>query len=153
MLISEVGKEYKLELEKLDADYNAKFQQQSIAEKELKKRQETLMKKNEELERERLSEKQLRLKLEEDYLQNTKNHEEEVQLRLKFESKLNNMHSAHRDLESKYKRVLNDLSNAQKQIKMQNEKLTERNAENQELKAIKAEHEATIMQDKEEIAS
>ena len=56
----------------------------------------------------------MRLKLEEDYLQNTKNHEEEVQLRLKFESKLNNMHSAHRDLESKYKRVLTDYSNTQK---------------------------------------
>jgi hypothetical protein len=58
----------------------------------------------------------MRLKLEEDYLQNTKNHEEEVQLRLKFESKLNNMHSAHRDLESKYKRVLNDYSISQKTL-------------------------------------
>lgn len=58
----------------------------------------------------------MRLKLEEDYLQNTKNHEEEVQLRLKFESKLNNMHSAHRDLESKYKRVLNDFSISQKTL-------------------------------------
>jgi len=58
----------------------------------------------------------MRLKLEEDYLQNTKNHEEEVQLRLKFESKLNNMHSAHRDLESKYKRVLADYSISQKTL-------------------------------------
>ena len=47
----------------------------------------------------------MRLKLEEEYAQNTKNHEEEVQLRLKFESKLNNMHSAHRDLETKFKRT------------------------------------------------
>ena len=70
-----------------------------------------------------MNERQMRLKLEEDYTQNTKNHEEEVQLRLKFESKLNNMHSAHRDLESKYKRVMTDLSNAQKNIKMLNEKL------------------------------
>jgi hypothetical protein len=69
----------------------------------------------------------MRLKLEEDYLQNTKNHEEEVQLRLKFESKLNNMHSAHRDLESKYKRVLTDYSNSQKQLSMVNTKLAERN--------------------------
>jgi hypothetical protein len=51
----------------------------------------------------------MRLKLEEEYMQNTKNHEEEVQLRLKFESKLNNMHSVHRDLETKYKRALSDL--------------------------------------------
>lgn len=36
---------------------------------------------------------------------------------------------------------------------MQNDKLTERNAELQDLKANKAENEATIMQDKEEIAS
>ena len=62
----------------------------------------------EELEREMMNEKQMRLKLQEDFTQNTKNHEEEVQLRLKFESKLNNMHSAHRDLETRYKRVLND---------------------------------------------
>ena len=54
----------------------------------------------------------MRLKLEEEYMQNTKNHEEEVQLRLKFESKLNNMHSAHRDLDTKYKRTLQDLTKA-----------------------------------------
>lgn len=71
---------------------------------------EILQKYNEELEKERTKEKQMRLKLEEEYMQNTKNHEEEVQLRLKFESKLNNMHSVHRDLETKYKRCLNELA-------------------------------------------
>jgi hypothetical protein len=55
----------------------------------------------------------MRLKLEDEYMQNSKNHEEEVQLRLKFESKLNNMHSVHRDLETKYKRVLNQLASLQ----------------------------------------
>lgn len=55
----------------------------------------------------------MRLKLEEEYMQNTKNHEEEVQLRLKFESKLNNMHSVHRDLETKYKRALNEMATLQ----------------------------------------
>ena len=57
----------------------------------------------------------MRLKLEEEYMQNTKNHEEEVQLRLKFESKLNNMHSAHRDLDTKYKRTQQDLVKALKE--------------------------------------
>ena len=70
-----------------------------------------------------MNEKQMRLKLQEDFTQNTKNHEEEVQLRLKFESKLNNMHSAHRDLETRYKRVLNDLNNGMKNVKMLNERL------------------------------
>jgi len=74
---------------------------------------EILQKFNEELEKERTNERQMRLKLEEEYMQNTKNHEEEVQLRLKFESKLNNMHSVHRDLETRYKRALNEMANLQ----------------------------------------
>ena len=74
-------------------------------------------------------------------------------MRLKFESKLNNMHSAHRDLESKYKRVLTDLANANKENAMLTSKLTERNAEVTQLKTIKAENESTMAQDKEEIAS
>ena len=59
-----------------------------------------------------LNERQMRLKIEEEHNQNAKNHEEEVQLRLKFEAKLNNMHSAHRDLETKYKRTRQDLTQA-----------------------------------------
>ena len=105
----------------------------------------------EELQREWKKEEQMRLKLEEDYTQNTKNHEEEVQLRLKFESKLNNMHSAHRDLETKYKRILQDYNNAQKQMKMQNEKLTERGDEVIKLKVIEAEHTSEISSKREEL--
>lgn len=76
-----------------------------------------------------------------------------MQLRLKFESKLNNMHSAHRDLESKYKRVLADLANSNKQNGILSTKLTERTNEVSVLKTFKAENESTIAQDKEEIAS
>jgi len=35
-----------------------------------------------------------------------KTHEEEVQLRLQFESKLNGLHSLHRDLQAKYERAV-----------------------------------------------
>lgn len=94
----------------MDADYQQKFQEQANHERILRENNETLTKYCEEIERERANEKQMRLKLEEDFVQNMKNHEEEVQLRLKFESKLNNMHSSHRDLESKYTRVLNDFA-------------------------------------------
>ena len=37
------------------------------------------------LEAERKQERQLRIKLEEEYAENTKNHEDEVKLRMKFE--------------------------------------------------------------------
>ena len=63
------------------------------------------------------------------------------------------MHSAHRDLESKYKRVIADLANANKQLAIYNTKLSERNIEVTQLKTVRAEHEATMTQDKEEIAS
>lgn len=106
MLISEISKEHKSELENLDREYQKKSEEQANNEKVLKENLDTQQKMCEELQREMMNERQLRLKLEEDYQQNTKNHEEEVQLRLKFESKLNNMHSAHRDLETRYKRVL-----------------------------------------------
>lgn len=85
---------------------------------------EVLQKYSEELEKERTNERTLRLKLEEEYMQNSKNHEEEVQLRLKFEQKLNSMHSMHRELEIKHKRVLNDLASAQMTI-TRHEKLIE----------------------------
>ncbi len=74
---------------------------------------EVLQKYSEELERERTNERTLRLKLEEEYMQNSKNHEEEVQLRLKFESKLNSMHSMHRELDIKHKRLINDYDTAE----------------------------------------
>lgn len=44
----------------------------------LKENLDTQQKLCEELQREMMNEKQMRLKLEEDYTQNTKNHEEEV---------------------------------------------------------------------------
>ena len=63
------------------------------------------------------------------------------------------MHSAHRDLESKYKRVLTDLANANKQLSMLNTKLIERNSELTILKTKNAENESIMAQDKEEISS
>ena len=45
-------------------------------------------------------------------MQNTKNHEEEVKLRLKFESKLNNLHNDHRELTIRYDRTHTDLLQA-----------------------------------------
>ena len=46
----------------------------------------------------------MRLKLEEEYAQNEKNHEEEVTLRLKFEAKLNDMHVEMRELRTNLER-------------------------------------------------
>ncbi len=70
----------------------------SEQEKSLKESLESLQKKKDELEKQKEEETFLRKKIEEEFTKNIQSHEEEVQLRLKFESKLNNMHALHRDL-------------------------------------------------------
>jgi hypothetical protein len=113
MLISEVTRQHEEEVQAREREYVAKCQEFLNNEKILKQNMEVLQKYSEELERERTNERTLRLKLEEEYMQNSKNHEEEVQLRLKFESKLNSMHSMHRELEIKHKRLEQDLQTAE----------------------------------------
>ena len=51
------------------------------------------------LEKERDNERQHRLKLEEEYMTVTKNLEEEVTLRLQFESNLNKLSNQHREVQ------------------------------------------------------
>ena len=63
----------------------------------------------------------------------TKNHEEEVQLRLKFEAKLNEMHGDYRDLNTKYKRSQIDLKEAQALAKETISELKEKVEENTSL--------------------
>ena len=63
------------------------------------------------------------------------------------------MHSAHRDLETRYKRVLTDLVNAQKTMKMQNEKIMEKNDEVIKLKTAEAENLTEISQKSEQLDS
>lgn len=72
----------------------------------------TLQKYAETLEKERQNERSMRFKLEEEYMQNAKNHEEEVHLRMKFEAKLNEMHGELRDLNTKYQRSQIELKEA-----------------------------------------
>lgn len=152
MLISEISKEHKEESDRLEREFQQKFNEQAENERRLKSNLEILQKYSDDLEREKNSERQMRLKLEEEYMQNTKNHEEEVQLRLKFESKLNNMHSVHRDLETKYKRALSDLAGLQ----TINEQLYNKNGAQAEeitqLKTAKAEMESKIAYNDEKIA-
>ena len=72
---------------------------------------------------------------------------------MKFESKLNNMHSVHRDLETKYKRALNELASLQNT----NEQLsTKNNAQLEEitiLKTIKAENDSKIAYNDEKLSA
>ena len=68
MLISEISREHKEELSQLEREFQLKFEEQSKNEKILKQNMEILQKYNEDLEKERTFERQMRLKLEEEYM-------------------------------------------------------------------------------------
>ena len=134
MLIAEISNSHKAEIEELEEQFNRQCQEFINNEKIMKQNMDVLQKYSEELEKERTNERNLRLKLEEEYMQNSKNHEEEVQLRLKFESKLNSMHSMHRELEIKHKRLQQEHANATANLKQQEELI---NKQTQEIVKLK----------------
>ena len=55
------------------------------------------------------TERSMRKRLQEELGKIQKSQEEEVQLRLQFESKLNGLHSLHRDLEARYERAKQEI--------------------------------------------
>ena len=109
ILIAEITDKHHKETEEIERIFKAKIQEKVDTEKVLKQNMETMRDYNDQLEKDRANEKQLRLKLEEEYMQNTKNHEEEVKLRLKFEGKFNTMHDTHRELQIRHDRTLKEL--------------------------------------------
>lgn len=115
MLISKLSKEHKEELERIETQFNDHIGRLTENERNLKESLENLQKKKDELEKQKEEETFLRKKIEEEFTKNVQTHEEEVQLRLKFESKLNNMHALQRDLHAKYQRALEDIYNLENQ--------------------------------------
>jgi hypothetical protein len=140
-------------LAEIEADFDAKCKQFLNNEKILKQNMEVLQKYSEDLEKERTNERTLRLKLEEEYMQNSKNHEEEVQLRLKFESKLNSMHSLHRELEMKYKRVQSELFMSNERLANMEITLAETTKELALTKTLKVELETDLGVTKEKLVN
>ena len=63
------------------------------------------------------------------------------------------MHTQYRDLDSRYRRVLSDLTIQQKHTKINTQKLKEASDEITELKTLKAQNESQMAQDTEEINS
>lgn len=101
-------------LEGVERDFNEHIQRLTESERHLKDALDELQKKKDELEKARDEEEFQRRKLQEEFSKKVETHEEEVQLRLKFEQKLNNMHALHRDLQAKYQRALEDIYELEK---------------------------------------
>lgn len=139
-----MSKQHQDDLQELEEKYEDTIKDLEETKMSLNEDVETFQKYCQKLERELTNEKAARQKLEEEYQQNTKNHEEEVQLRLKFESKLNNMHSIHRDVDTKYKRALKEIESIQLDRDNYKEKWKQYQNDYSEIKRIKEETEADL---------
>ena len=91
------------------------------------------------------------MKLEEEYMRNSKNHEEEVQLRLQFESKLNSLHALHRDVKAKYTRSTEDIFSLETFNKEKQQLIEVQKEELIILRTTKIENESMINISKEKI--
>ena len=100
----------------------------------LKKNQEDLSKTIESMNHELMMIKMAKQKLQDEFDANHKGHEDEVALRLKFESKLNSMHAQYRDLESRYKKIKCDHEESVKALKVNVSRVSLNNTEIVELK-------------------
>jgi chromosome segregation ATPase len=109
------------------------------------------------VEQERVKEKDKRMRVEQEMLEQAKGHEAEVKLRLQFETKLNHMHAVHRELNYKYRDALvqidsfiQDKELLKRGNKEIGDQLNEQRVENVELKT-KLEHtiDKTVTLDRE----
>ena len=98
MMISKITTEHQEAIAKLEAEARQEKEYLNSHEKELKVVMDQYQKENGDLKKKNEEEVLLRKKLQEEIYKSIKTHEEEVQLRLQFEGKLNGLHSLHRDL-------------------------------------------------------
>jgi hypothetical protein len=140
MIITKISAEHDQVIEDLKSGFDLKCEEFIANERILKKNITALQQSNQELERDRTNERSLRLRLEEEYMQNSKNHEEEVQLRLKFESKLNSMHGQIREADIQFNRCKEELENFKKKNELQATIIDEQNIELIKTKKFNHEH-------------
>ena len=151
MLVDQVTIQNEERMKQMEKEHRNELEDAKEDEKMMRNEMGVMQKYSSLLEKEKGDEKNIRMKLEEELLQNSKNHEEEVQLRLKFESKLNNMHSIYRDLGTKYRRALLDIETLQNTNELLNTKKIEIIEELNAIKIQFAEQSTALAYNKEKI--
>lgn len=145
MMVAKISTEHKAEIDRLEEEFNKEISSLSRNEKELKEQLETYSVDNSDLRKKLGDATTLCSKLQEEISRSLETHEEEVQLRLQFESKLNGLHSLHRDLQARYDRAVQDIYGLEALKSVQRDKIEIQNEELLLLRSCKIENEAKVM--------
>eukprot|EP00347_Sterkiella_histriomuscorum_P021833 403332609 len=105
LITQQMEKQHKEEVEEMDSKYRDTILKLELSEQSLKQELRTLQTRVDELEFERNNQDQERQRMLLESQKNQQKHEEEVQLRLFFESKLNTMHHVNREITNKFKQM------------------------------------------------
>jgi len=120
-LISQVTQKYMESEQKIISGYEKRLAKSEDENFEISNRCTELIEEQQKLKDELRNQTDIAQRLENDFKIKLETHEEEVTLRLKFEKKMNDLHSLHRDLENKYKRALEELSEQENISKLASE--------------------------------
>ena len=149
MIVTTLNLEKREELEQLEAEFQSQIKKLEGHEKEMNENIENSKLIIQEIQKDLVSEIAKREELEDELLRRGSGHEEEVAMRLQFESKLNQMYAKMRDLQTKIELMAENLEDMQKEVNIRTENLQKERNKNVQLMKIKAEVELEMRKTEE----
>jgi len=117
LMVSKMGEAHRQQIEEANEKFDLKLLKYIMNERELREANQDLQEKLNNAEENEKKHKDIIEKLQDEISENKKNHESEVAMRLKFESKLNQVHALYRDIETRYERACEDIDELAKSNK------------------------------------
>jgi hypothetical protein len=139
MIITTLNLEKKEELESMEAEFQTQIDKLESHERQMIENINFSKIRLQEVQKELQNEVNKREELEDELLRRGSGHEEEVAMRLQFESKLNQMYAKMRDMQTKIELMLVNLTEIQIEAKKKTEKLHKEKDKNVQLTKIRTE--------------
>jgi hypothetical protein len=141
MIITTLNLEKREEIEQLESDFQSQINKMELHEKELEENITNVRLQLEEVQKDLHNEIYKREEIEDELMRRGNGHEEEVTMRLQFESKLNQMYAKMRDLQTKIELLNENLQEIQKESHLRAEQLQKERIKSTQLIKVKTETE------------
>ena len=149
MIVKTLNLEKKEEIDQLEAEFQSQISKLESHEKEMTESIVYSKVQLQEVQKELMNEVSKREELEDELLRRGSGHEEEVAMRLQFESKLNQMYAKMRDLQTRIEITMENLNTMQNEVLIRNEKLQKERERNVQLSKERSEMEMEMKKTEE----
>ena len=141
MIITTLNLEKREEIEQLESDFQSQLFKMENHEKELEENIQNIRQQLEDVQKDLHNEIYKREEIEDELMRRGNGHEEEVAMRLQFESKLNQMYAKMRDLQTKIEILNENMQEIQKESHIRAEQLQKERLKSTQLIRVKTETE------------